>query len=180
MSNANTFGGLLNLSQTNPTSETAFGSPAGTPTVRSLASIKADALLGSFDGRAFRIRGVWVVTGGTTTNITLKVYLNAGGNTNATTFTNDVALSSSGAIAVNSVTRPIMMDHIVLWDGVSQTLNGSFNIQSSNTYTAYAALSNQGTAVVGQVNLQFFATALFSASNAGNIVTMKELALEAL
>lgn len=178
MANANTCGGLVNCNilQTNPIAETAFASPIAT--IRALASFDADLALGIFDGRAFRIRGCFVVTGGTTTNITIKVYLNQGGNTNLTTFTNDVALSSSGAIAVNSVTRPIMLDHILLWDSVSATLNGSFNIQVSNTYTAYAALTTAPTAVVGTANLQFFATALFSATNAGNLIYCRELTLE--
>lgn len=191
------------LSQSNPTVETAFAAlaPYGTtPTVRATVQLNpatswdptsaaqtqlANATL--FDGRPFKVRAAVKATGGGAGNVTLNVYANLGGNTNLTTFTNDVKVLSTGAIATAGAAITAYVEGIFIWDSTSRQLagvqglcinnigtpavlnSGAFTVTSTNPVKTSLALSG---------NIQFYATALFGTSNAGNTVTLTELSIE--
>ena len=110
------------ITQGNVTAESAFPSVAG-GSLRFTTGAPAVA-----DGRVFRLRCAARVTGGTTTNYTLKVYWWNSVNTDLTTFTSDIAILSSGAIAVNSATGVILLQSDLVWDATSQKLDGAFSI----------------------------------------------------
>lgn len=181
MANNNTFGSLFNVPTfVNPVSESAFPAVSG-GALRAFVNVRPDLALGLLDGHPFQVRAVARVTGGTTTNFTLAVYANMGGNTNLTTFTNDIKIMTTGAVAINSTSRTVILEGQGVWDSVAQRFDGNFDIQFGATYTAPATLTTSvttGLSVIG--NLGFFATALFSASNAANLATLTELSLSAV
>lgn len=199
MANQNTIAGVYNLTQGNITTESAFPTlnPLGaqSPSLRAVIALPASyttaaqpneaslpgytagvTILNTFESKLLRIRAAAKVTGGTTTNFTLKVYANLGGNTNLTTFTNDTNLMTSGAVAVNSTTKTFVLDALVVWDNVGARIDGSFQIQAGSSYTSPATLSNAATSVTFPWGL--FATGLFSAGNASNAVTLTELVID--
>lgn len=183
MPNTNTIAAFQLLNQGNVTSESAFASASG-GSVRALLTIPSPIYTPQFDGRNVRLRVIAKVTGGTTTNYTMKVYGNYGGNTNLTTFTNDINIMTSGALAVNSATRIIVLDGIVYWDSTSQRLIGEYGgvtdaIGGSAAVIARAALANPGTSLTtAAAAFAFFVTGLFSATSAGNAATLTTFELD--
>src|SRR5579859_2274066 len=142
MANASSIYTLGLISQTNPTVETAFGQLVGSPYAASTTTratlvlpqyttgpitaptgtATAALVPSKFDGRPFRLRANFKVTGGTTTNFTGQIRFNSAANTNLTTFTGDNAIVSTGAIAVNSISASAFLEAICLWDSVSKQL----------------------------------------------------------
>ena len=183
MPNANTIAAFQNLSQGNVTSESAFASAAG-GSVRAVLAPPAPVFTAVFEGHALRVRAVAKVTGGTTANYTLKVYGNYGGNTNLTTFTSDINIMTSGAVAVNSATRLFGLDGLVYWDATSQRLIGEYSgvtdaVGGSAAVIARAVLANPGTSLTSASSaFAFLATGLFSASNASNAAVLTTFELD--
>lgn len=191
------------LSQSNPTTETAFaalGAAGVTSVNRAVVGLNpatswdptsaaqtqlANATI--FDGRPFKVRAAFKATGGAAGNFTGKVYANLGGNTNLTTFTNDVNVLSTGAIATAGASITAYVEGIFIWDSASQQLAGAQGLCINNIGTP--AVLNSGAFTVTSTNpvktslalsgnIQFFATGLFGTSNAGNAVTLTELSIE--
>src|SRR6185312_5873239 len=144
-----------------------------------LLAIPADIATGLFDGRPFRVRASWKGTSNGATNLTVKVYWNSGGNTNLTTFTNDVLLMTSGTQAQASGSTSGFISSICIWDAASQRLAAASEATLGNIATpvtiptansgavTIAAAAPITTALVNASGLSFFATALFSASQTG-------------
>jgi hypothetical protein len=105
MPNPNTIAGMPTCAASgNVVAETAFGlAPANT--VRASLAMPSLVSNSSLDGHEILLRLGILITGGTTTNYTPSVRLYSGGNTGLTTFTNDTAIITPTAFAVNTVTR---------------------------------------------------------------------------
>lgn len=174
MSNPNTIAGMPTcVASGNVIAETAFGiAPANT--VRAALPMPSWVSNSSLDGRELLLRLGILVTGGTTTNYTPSVRLYSGGNTGLTTFTNDTAIITPTAFAVNTVTRLFTMQARLNWDPTTARLNGCFASQIDATYTNWATLTAQLTAGVANASaIQWCLTGLFSATNAGNTAVLK-------
>jgi len=117
--------------------------------------------------RPFTVRVAGRVTGGTTTNFTLKVYWGT-----SSTIGSNTQLATSGAIAVNSASANFDVTLVLMWDATSQKIQGRFSGQMNNSLVAAAALSNAVSSVdltAGETStVGLTATGLFSASNASN------------
>jgi|SRR6185369_3193162 len=194
MANMNTVAGLYNLAGPTSTTETAFASinaiggiSSGSSTTRALVGVRQDAAGGNFDGHVFKIRGVAKAIGTGAGNFTFNIYWNVGTNTNLTTFTSDVLVIGSGAIAVASKPAVALLEAEILWDSSLQQVMGikqaSYNnlvttpavpvvtpaLTAANPLVAAATVTN-----VSQLN--FFATATCSANISST--TLLELCIE--
>lgn len=178
MSNYNTISAAPGTSASgNVTAETAFG-VAPLNTARATVSVPAGVKL---DGKEIVLRAGILVTGGTTTNYTPSIRLNSTGQTNLTTFTNDTAIVTPSAFAVNSVTRLCTVTAKLNWDVTTARLNGSYAFNIDSTYTNWVTLTAGLTSgVAAESNIQFLLTGLFSASNAGNTAVLKYFELDVL
>ena len=164
------------LIQGNVVSESAFPSVAG-------GSLRfTTAAPGVAEGRIIRLRASARVTGGTTTNYTLKIYWWNSVNTDLTTFTSDVNILTSGALAFNTVTGMLFLQADLAWDSISTKLNGSLNVVNSGTTPAatWVVATAAATVAAGLGNLKFFATGLFSATNGSNAATLFDLSVDVL
>jgi hypothetical protein len=124
--------------------------------------------------RQFSIRIQGRVTGGTTTNFTVKVYYG-----NSTTIGSNTSLATTGAIAVNSASGQFFMELICSWDATSQKIGGVFYGWVNATAVAQVVLSNLPTAVdlsteavlttASGTQPVLTVTGQFSAGNAANV-----------
>lgn len=125
-------------------------------------------------GKAFRVRAVGHVTGGTTTNFTAKLYYGT-----SATLASDTAIATSGAVAVDSASHNFELVADLVWDATSKAMQGTFHGEVANTAVSRAALSNAvanaDPATEGQ---GFLVSGQFSASNANNAVVLDELVIE--
>jgi hypothetical protein len=193
MANMNTFAQVQNLPGPISTVETAvaainqIGGISGVVTpIRALVGVRQDIAGGFFDGRPFKIRGVAKAIGTGVGNFTFNIYFNFGTNTNLLTFTNDVLVIGSGAVAVASKPAVAVLEALVMWDSSTNQVMGlkldSFNnivptatIPVATPVVTASTLSTAG--VTTNVSaLQFFAT--FTSSAGITATTLTELALE--
>lgn len=156
----------------NPTVETAFSD--GTNRI-----VLGNSGRGAFDGKLLRIRATFRITGGTTTNFTASLRW-CSTDTSLTSFTNDVLLKASSAISVNTVTRAASFIAEFIWDSTSQRLNGYNCMILGVSVMDWAAFTNPVTGVVGDANIRFIVTGLFSATNANNLALLTQFELEQL
>jgi len=193
MANLNTFFQLSNLPGPISTVETAIaavnaiGGVTTTPsTIRALASVRQDAAGGFFDGHPFKIRAIGKAIGTGAGNFTMNVYFNSGANTNLTTFTSDVLVVGSGAVAVASKPAVAVCEGLIMWDSSTQQVMGlkveTFNnivptatIPLATPAVTAATLSAAGT-TTNVSGLSFFVT--FTSSANISSTTLIELALE--
>lgn len=154
---------------TNPTVETAFSD--GTNRI-----ILGKNNKGAFDGKLVRVTLVVQVTGGTTTNFTLRLRYGSS-STSLTVFTSDLVLVATTATAVNSVTRIFFITAIVSWDSVSTRLIGHSLVYRAGTITTWATFSGTPTPS-SEAAIGFITTGLFSVSNAGNTAVLTGFNLE--
>jgi hypothetical protein len=90
-------------------------------------TLRSDVAGGLFDGNPFKVRVVSQGVASGACNFTVNVYFNQGGNTNLTTFTNDVLLIGSGAQALASVSGVVFMEAFVIWDSTSKQIAAFWN-----------------------------------------------------
>lgn len=174
MSNAFTIGGMPTCSASgNVTAESAFClAPAGT--VRGFLAMPSWVSNSSLDGRELALRIGILITGGTTTNYTPSVRLYSGGNTAATTFTNDTAVITPTAFAVNTVTRLCTILARLSWDVTTARLNGQYAFNIDTTFTNWVTLTAGLSAGVANASaISWCLTGLFSATNANNTAVLK-------
>lgn len=128
----------------------------------------------SLGGGKFNItlKAHYAVTNASATTLTVKVY--AGKDT---TISNNTALFTSGAITVTNSTGNFFLTLEAYFDATTLKLEGIGYGAAKNTSIAQAALSNIVQLVDG-LPLYLTATAQFSASDAGNSVTLDELSVE--
>ncbi len=157
----------------NVTAEAAFCvAPAGT--VRAFMAMPSWVSSTSLDGHELLLRCGILITGGTTTNYTPSIRLYSGGNTAATTFTNDTAIATPSAFAVNSVTRLFTMQARLSWDVGSARLNGQFAYNIDTTFTTWATLTaGLSAGVASAAAIMWCLTGFFSATNGSNTAICK-------
>lgn len=189
MANSNTFAALYNLAQTVPVTETVILAANHTTDTTRANSIVAPPVNAKFvDGFLFRVRVSGKVTDTQSQNITVKVYLNKGGNTNLTTFTNDIAIITTGTMATGGA-GSLAFSHssTCIWDSASARFafypdpGGLKSISgTSAVFVATAVIGNSGTAISSldtADDLQFFATGLAGTGATASLV-LTELALD--
>lgn len=119
---------------------------------------------GVLNMRPFRVRVWGRTTGGTTTNVTIALYL----GTNAT-FSNNTKLATTGAVACNSTSGNFFLETYMLYDTTSNKIQGYFwgfsNGVAVSPTVQSAAVTGFSDTAEGQ---GLTVTALFSATNAGN------------
>ena len=164
----------------NVTAETAFGvNPANT--VRAFCAMPSSIQNSHLDGRELLLRMGILITGGTTTNYTPSLRLYSGGNTGLTTFTNDTAIATPAAFAVNTVTRLFTMQARLSWDVTTARLNGSFAYNIDTTFTTWATLTAGLSAGVANASaILWCLTGLFSATNGSNTAILKYFEMDLL
>jgi len=173
--------GILPVSLTNPTSATMFTDAGGSAVVTNLTGpvipIDSDsmALPKVYQNKPFDVKCWGRFTGGTTTNLTLRVMTSA--TQISATDGSNTALFSSGAVAVNSVSGNWLLESELIWDVTGLKIAGIFWgwIQgSTNTAITQAVVTPFAlTAAQFAANgVSFGVDAIFSATNAGNLVTL--------
>jgi hypothetical protein len=174
MSNYNTIAGAaLSSASGNVIAETAFGLAPGN-TVRTTIGIPSTFSNSALDGREILLRAGILITGGTTTNYTPSVRLNSGGQSTLTVFTNDTAIITPTAFAVNSVTRLCTLQARLSWDVTTARLNGQYAFNIDTTFTNWATLTaGLSAGVTNATSIVFLLTGLFSATNANNTAILK-------
>ena len=129
--------------------------------------------------RPFRVHLWGRATGGTTTNLTIKLYsgisATIGSNTN---------IATSGAIAVNSVSGNFRLVSDMVWDATSDKYQGVFyghinGTAVSDTINASVIVPASDPSVAEGTN-GFTATGQFSASNANSLAILDGFELEVL
>lgn len=195
MANINTFAQIQDLPGPISTVETAVASinaiggttTPGASTIRALVACPSDINGGFLDGHPFKIRGIAKAIGTGAGNFTFNVYFNIGTNTNLTTFTNDVLVVGSGAVAVASKPAVAVVEGLVMWDSSLQQVM-ALKVETFNniittptiplaTPAIIAATTLAATTVVTNPSqLAFFAT--FTSSANISATTLIELTLE--
>jgi len=129
--------------------------------------------------RPFVVRLWGRATGGTTTNLTIKLYSGI-----SATIGSNTSIATSGAIAVNSVSGNFHLESQMIWDSTSDKYQGVF--QGHVNGTAVARAINSSVTVpasdpsVAEGTNGFTATGTFSASDAGNLAILDGFELEIL
>lgn len=123
----------------------------------------------------FKVRAWGRVTGGTTTNFTPVIQF--GTSTTAASNTN---VAAATARAFNSASGNWWIEASFVWDFTSKRLDGTFQAMNGTAGTVdTVATTTQATAVDFSLNGQgFVVSALFSATNAGNLAYLDALVLE--
>jgi hypothetical protein len=181
MSNYATIAGMAAPSASgNVTAETAFGlAPANTSRV--VIAVPAGFSNSVLDGRELILRLAILITGGTTTNYTPSVRLNSGGQSNLTTFTNDTAIITPTAFAVNTVTRLFNLTAKLIWDPTTARLNGQYAFNIDTTFTNWVTLTaGLSAGVTNATAIQWLVTGIFSATNANNTAILKVFEMDLL
>lgn len=132
------------------------------------------ATLGVFDGHPFRVRLVGKYTSAAGT-ATVAIY-----QTNAAAGLVAAQLLSSAA-GTAAVSSNFWLEAELVWDSVSQRLNGTQTAAVDKVLSGPAlitATGNQITGIVSQNSLQFVPAVTFGSANAGNSVTLNEFSIE--
>lgn len=188
MANMNTFAQIVNLTANSTATETAVAAVAG-GTTRAIVGLENDVAGGLFDGQPFKLRVVCQGIASGAGNFAVNVYWNSGGNTNLTTFTNDILVQGSGNQALASKSGIVYMEEILMWDATLQQLSGivvplgfSSLVTTPNLLPSGAApakINTSGVVATAQTNasaIQFFVTTSISAN--GTSAKLLELALD--
>lgn len=155
----------------NPTSASVFVTSADA-TKPAIVYLPGSSKL---DGKPFRVRAVGKATGGTTTNLTIVIQqgtsVTAGSNTDCFT---------SGAKAINSVNGNFIVEFIGSFDATSKIIQGLGTGMVNDVAVAAAAITAQTAMDPATEGIGFVVSAVFSATNAGNTVSLTDFSLEQL
>lgn len=167
--NDNTIAGVYNNPALvlNSTTETVVTNPLGAPLVVGLpANVRVDghAVTVNIRGRA---------TGGASNTLQFKLYK----GTSATLGSDAIVATFTAAAAIAAAGGNFDVTAQLIWDSVSQTINGVVWGQSNGTITAFAAISPV-TGVSDPTTLQFVASAKYSAAFSTNTVTVTEFTID--
>jgi hypothetical protein len=126
---------------------------------------------GSFDGRPFRIRLAGSVTSATAASQTILFTLYLGTTKAGTALKATTAFAGVAAAG----TYPFYLDATVLWDSVSQTVNGYIGSDIGNTLVANAAFTQATAVTLANLNFNFS----FTTAQAGSVsVAVKDYSLD--
>lgn len=194
MANANSTSGFTNLpAQVITTgSATALLVPAvgtyGTLPSPALAAgaglyieVPPDIATGStnWDGHQFKVRLVGIVTTGTSSTFKADLYL----GTSSTAASDTALTASSASAAIGTTSVNFAYEYTLLWDSVSQNLNGYFGFYINDVLTGSVAITQvtkTSTPVNSSLltNLTFIPFFTFGTANGANSVTVKEFLIE--
>jgi len=159
------------------TSEVVFTSDGTLPVLCHLPAAEKLASANNTTSVMFRVLAWGQVTGGTTANYTPQLQF----GTSATASSN-TDIDSGTAVAVNSNNGQWFTEALLIWDTVSDTIDGiSRNavFGSTRTLTAWAAIDNSVTAdPSANTEFAFVMTGTFSAGNASNTATLGGFQIE--
>jgi hypothetical protein len=133
----------------------------------------------SFNNRAFRLRAFGYISGGGTTLTSVSASINIyAALTQVTTVTSGTKITNLGITGgLGNVGANWMVELNMLWDSVSQQLNGQRSLYVGNLVTASgAALTAVGS--LAQTSLNFGLTWIFATSSTANAIGLTELSLE--
>lgn len=135
------------------------------------------------DGKVFIVRCCIRIKGNTTTNFTPSLYFWNGVNTDLTTATGDIALLTTSAYAVNSTTQYWNVEAHIVWNAALGQFGGwivGMSGAASATLIAPVALSNIPVTAATVGVIRFCCGGFFSATDAGNLMTLLEFSLDKL
>jgi hypothetical protein len=168
MATVNTYGGIacVDSGTSISTTEYAVGQQGASTTRASvvLASTFADQYL---DGHEMILRVAWEATtaGSYTFQPTIRYY-GLRSNTNLTTFdASDIVMAQPTAPTIGTATQILQINMKFRWDLALQTINGAYEFMTGNTWTAWAALTNQVTSVAHANAIGFYVTGKFGTSS---------------
>jgi hypothetical protein len=208
--NANTFVGVrgypgpVSATETaiaviNPTGGASSGYTQQTlqfGTTRQIVGLPADVAGGTHDGVPFKVRVVALTLSAVASNFTVNIYWNCGANTNLTTFTNDVLVIGTGALAVASKPAVVVTEAVLMWQSGLGQLVGFWNettgianvvttpvlgkASASLTATNPIGISSTAgqTSLANSQGVQFFVT--FTNSGAVTSTELVEFSLEGI
>jgi hypothetical protein len=105
----------------------------------------------NFDGHPFKVRLVGKITTGASCNVTTAIQLVL---SPATTISSSNNIATQTSIAVNTTSANFFLEATVLWDNITQKVQGYQTGHINNSLLAVAALSNAAS-VTTQGALQF-------------------------
>lgn len=164
-------GGVIPLSLGNPTEYFGASGPQQT------------AFTAGWVGRTFRLRAVGSIVGGASETFLIKLFQItaaqiAAGTTTATSFaTGTVNIATTGALNCSSTTSNFELECLLQLSATGQ-LNGVQRGHVNATAVAAAVLTNQATGLVGEADLNFFATCTLGGGTGVSSAVLNELALE--
>ncbi len=182
--------GVIPASLTNPVAATMFTDAGGSAIVVNLtgAVVPVDsdspALPKVYQNKPFDLKAWGQFTGGTTTNLTIRI-LTSATQISATDGSNTATSISTGAVAVNSVSGGWMLEAELMWSTLGLKiagifwgfLQGSTNTSIAQTLVTPFSLTAAQFAANG---MSFGVDAIFSATNAGNVVTLEGFDIDPL
>jgi hypothetical protein len=189
-------GNLQALALGTSTSETSFavnGNTAANPNIAAAPAIlrlpdtqpvlavgTAIASVFAWDfGKPFFLQGWGICTTGASANLTLKLY-QVPASVVPTLALGSVSgcnlLATSSARAVNTTTKPFLVQASLQWTAVTGLLEGQFSVQIGNLLDAWAVTTETTTATLADNELNFLLSATLSSGNAANVVTLREFA----
>jgi hypothetical protein len=118
----------------------------------------------------FRVRAGGRVTGGTTTNFTVRL-----DHGSSTTIASNTTIEASTARAVDSESGNWFIEAVCYLDEVSDKIQGFGRSMVNNLYDAEAALDAEVTSADPGSEQAFTCTGQFSASDAGNAAVLEYL-----
>lgn len=136
---------------------------------------------GSFNNRAFRLRAEGFIAGGGTTltsiSATIAIYAAL---TQASTVTSGTKIASVAITGgIGNAKANWIIDSTMLWDSVSQLLNGTRNVMFGVPGLVTAAgAANTTVASLALSSLNFGLTWIFATTSTSNTVGLTELSLE--
>lgn len=127
----------------------------------------------ALDGYPFKVRAAFKVTTGGTSTAIVALYV-------GTTIVsgNKVATVTSQSLA--SISASGFLEATLIWDVLSQKLNGLQQSVFGTTNNAPAAITNTNIAVTTQAGLQFVLTANLGSNVTGSTFVITEFVLEAV
>jgi hypothetical protein len=127
------------------------------------------------NARRFRYSIAGYMTSGTSSTVTLKMYL----GTSTTIANNGTALFSITTASLGSTNQNFFLDLVLMYDSVSQSIAGYYVGQACNTLIDLTAITQTSLTTFSDVaeNQGFTLTAIFNSTNASNnlIVTTAEI-----
>lgn len=135
------------------------------------------------DGKVFVVKCCIKIKGNITTNFTPSLYFWNGVNTDLTTATGDIVLLTTSAYAVNSTTQYWNVEAHMVWNGALGQFGGwivGMSGATSATLITPVALSNIPVTAASVGVIRFCCGGFFSATDAGNLMSLMEFSLDKL
>jgi hypothetical protein len=164
-----------------PNANTGYSAESGRPVAKWLGESRPFFNTSSFNNRGFRLRAFGYIAGGLTTLTLISATINIyAALTTATVVTSGTKISSVAITGgVGGATANWLMTCEMMWDSVSQQLNGSRSgFVGSLLTSSSVAGALTSVASLALTSLTFGVTWLFGTTSTANAVGLTELSLE--